>query len=94
MPIPTRAELRAAFAEAMTKQFSPTDPAAAVAAIYAAVTVVLPDEAELDCYNTPLPDLYRQAERYRTQIKFFALIEALGGDANDQQHPILDIPTT
>jgi hypothetical protein len=78
MPIPTRAELRAAFAEAMAKQFNPTDP---VAAIYAAVTVVLPDEAELDCYNTPLSDLHRQAERYRTQIKFFALINALqGGD--------------
>jgi hypothetical protein len=94
MPIPTRAELRAAFAEAMAKQFSPTDPAAAAAAIYAAVAVVLPDEAELDCYNTPLPDLHRQAERYRTQIKFFALIDALGGGANDQEHPILDIPTT
>ena len=49
MPFPTRAELRAAFAEAMTKQFNPTDPAAAAAAIYAAVTVVLPDEAALDC---------------------------------------------
>jgi hypothetical protein len=81
MPIPTRAELRAAFAEAMAKQFNPTDPVAAAAAIYAAVTVVLPDEAELDCYNTPLSDLHQQAERYRTQIKFFALINALqGGD--------------
>jgi hypothetical protein len=92
MPIPTRAELRAAFAEAMAKQSNPTDPAAA---IYAAVTVVLPDEAELDCYSAPLSDLHRQAERYRTQIKFFTLINAIqGGDANDQQHPILDIPTT
>jgi hypothetical protein len=41
-----------------------------------------------------LPDLHRQAERYRTQIKFFALIDALGGGANDQERPILDIPTT
>lgn len=82
MPFPTRAELRAAFTEAMAKQSNPTDPAAA---IYAAVTVVLPDEAALDCCNTPWPDLHRQAERYRTQIKFIALINAIqGGDDQER----------
>ena len=85
MPIPTRAELRAAFAEAMAKQSNPTDPAAA---IFAAVTVVLPDEAELNCYNTPLSERQRQAERYRTQIKFFALINAIEpADAKDLEQP-------
>jgi hypothetical protein len=88
MSIPTPAELRAAFAEAMTKQFNPTDPAAAAAAIYAAVAVVLPNEAELDCYSAPCSHIHRQAERYRTQIKFFALINAIqGGDAKDQEQP-------
>ena len=85
MPFPTRAELRAAFAEAMAKQSNPTDPAAAAAAIYAAVAVVLPDEAALDCYSAPWSDLHRQTERYRIQIKFFALINAIqGGDDQER----------
>ena len=39
MPIPTRSDLRAAFANALAQQADPTDPAAA---IRAAVDVVLP----------------------------------------------------
>jgi hypothetical protein len=75
MPIPTRAELRAAFAEAMATYPDSTNPSAA---IRAAVAVVLPDEVELDL-EAPLSELHRQAERYRIQAKFFHLAYSIQG---------------
>lgn len=81
MAIPTRAELRAAFAAALEATQSSGD----AAAIRAAVAVILPDEADL-LDEALWQHSFLQSERRRVRNKILHLADSIQGrDAADQE---------